>query len=84
MKNKKIAQIMSTAFLCLFFTNFGYSQLQSDYPFKAKSDLNGNIYVTGEVFNPNNGTYDILIRKIANGNPTIDLEFASPYGNDKG
>lgn len=84
MKNKKIAQIMSTAFLCLFFTNFAYSQLQSDYPFKAKSDLNGNIYITGEVYNPNNGTYDILIRKIYNGQEIIDQKFESPHGNDKG
>ncbi|MBE2254734.1 MAG: T9SS type A sorting domain-containing protein [Ignavibacteria bacterium] len=84
MNTKKIAQIMSTAFLCLFFTNFAFSQLQSDYPFKAKSDLNGNIYVTGEIYNPDNGTYDILIRKISNGNPVLDKEFASPHGNDKG
>ncbi|HRE42243.1 MAG TPA: T9SS type A sorting domain-containing protein [Ignavibacteria bacterium] len=84
MRHKKIAHIMSVGFLCLIFNFPVLSQLQSDYPFKAKSDLNGNIYITGEVLNSQNNTYDILIQKIEAGVTVINKTHSTPHGNDKG
>lgn len=85
MFTKKITQILSVGFFCLIFTNNGYTQFEIDYPFKTKIDGAGNIYVTGEIYNSQNGTYDILIRKIAqNQGGSIEKKFESPYGDDKG
>lgn len=85
MFTKKITQILSAGFFCLFFTNYGFSQFEIDYPFKTKIDGAGNIYVTGEIYNSQNGTYDILIRKISqNQGGSFEKKFESPYGDDKG
>lgn len=85
MFTKKITQILSVGFFCLIFTNYGFTQFDIDYPFKTKIDGAGNIYVTGEIYNSQNGTYDILIRKFTpSGGMLINTSFISPYGDDKG
>lgn len=65
MNYKKIAQIMSVALLCLFSVKNSVAQFDADYPFRTKIDGAGDIYVTGEIYNSQNGTYDFLIRKIS-------------------
>ncbi len=78
---KKIILIVS---LVLITINFSYSQLPDSYPFKTFLGDDGYLYVTGNVYDSSNQTYDILIEKYLDSVNVWSIPFLSPYGNDKG
>ncbi len=61
-----------------------YSQLPSNYPFKAVIDNHGDIYVTGDSLNPVNNTLDFVVKKLHGSNQVWATIINNLYGDDKG
>lgn len=83
---RSIGLLFSIFFITTFFNEKLFAQFQTDYPFKAISDDDGYIYVTGEIYNFATNTFDIFIKKIdpSTGNTLINDIYPSSAGNDKG
>lgn len=68
----------------LFFYSSANSQITNDYPFKTYLDSADNLYVTGNIFNYTNNTFDIYIGKFRGSNKIWDNLFPNPFGDDRG
>lgn len=75
---KKILLIIS---LIVTTINFSYSQLPNSYPFKTFLGDDGFLYVTGNKYNSDNKTYDILFEKYLDTTNIWSLFFESPTGD---
>ncbi|MEO8664197.1 MAG: T9SS type A sorting domain-containing protein [Ignavibacteria bacterium] len=72
--------------LILFFgiNTICYSQLPSNYPFKAIIDSHGDIYVAGDTLNPSNNTFEFVVKKYINGILRWRYLVMNPNGDDRG
>lgn len=61
-----------------------FAQLQTDYPFHAISNANGDIFVTGYKYNSATGGNDILLRKIPMSGSGFEVLYPNSAGGDRG
>lgn len=81
---KGIGFLFSIFTITFLVFNESSAQLQTDYPFHAISNANGDIFVTGYKYNSATGGNDILLKKISPGLGGFEVMYTNSAGNDRG